>query len=151
MDFWIYSKKEKGDIVNWDSAQWDVSNMVEYEVTYDKICRDQELRQEIFSGLRNYTTSLTLCQNVRGNIIQIENEAQQQNAVALLTNRSICSKNASWIGWSDDDQEGNWVSALNSSVSLGKEHFKSWAPTEPNGETSENCAALSGRNGRHSA
>ena len=116
--------------------------MVEYEATYDEICRGQELRQEIFPGLRNYTTSLTLCQNVRGNIIQIENEAQQQNAVALLTNRSICSKTASWIGWSDDDQEGKWVSALNSSVSLGKENFQSWGPSLPNGGTRYNCAAI---------
>ena len=123
--------------------------MVEYEVTYDKICRGQVLRLEIFPGLRNYTTSLTLCQNVRGNIIQIEDEAQQQNAVALLLNTSICSITASWIGWSDDDQEGNWVSALNSSVSLRKEHFKSWGPNEPNGDTIENCALVSGKkNGR---
>ena len=116
--------------------------MVEYEATYDEICRGQELRQEIFPGLRNYTTSLTLCQNVHGNIIQIENVAQQQNAVALLTNRSICSKTVSWIGWSDDDQEGKWISALNSSISLEKQHFQSWAPGEPAGGTSENCAML---------
>ena len=138
----IYSNKEKGDLVSWNTAQWNVSNMVEYEVTYDKICRGQVLRQEIFPGLRNYTTSLTLCQNVRGNIIQVENEAQQQNAVALLTNRSICSITAAWIGWSDDDQEGNWVSALNSSVSLSEEHFQSWRQGEPNGKTEENCVAL---------
>ena len=147
----IYSYKGKGDIVSWDIAHWNVNNMVEKEATYDEICRGQELRQEIFPGLRNYTTSMILCQNVRGNIIQIENEAQQQNAVALLTNRSICSMTASWIGWSDDDQEGNWVSPLNSSVSLGKEHFKSWAQNEPNGETNENCAVVSGRNGRQNA
>ena len=123
--------------------------MVEYEATYDKICRGQELGQVIFPGLQNYTTALTLCKNVRGNLLQIESVAQQQKAVDLLTNSSICSKNpnetwntGTWIGWSDDDQEGNWISALNSSVSLGKEHFQSWRPGEPNGETNENCAAL---------
>ena len=129
--------------------------MVEYEATYDKICRGQELGQVIFQGLQNYTTALTLCQNVHGNLVQFETEAQQQKAVDLLTNSSICSKDpnhdwmtGTWIGWSDDDQEGNWVSALNSSVSLGKEHFQSWGPGEPNGETKENCVALLS-NGRY--
>ena len=113
--------------------------MVEYEGNYNKVCRGQELGQQIFTGLRNFTTALTLCQNVRGHLIQLETEAQQQIAVDLLRNSS---KPASWIGWSDDDQEENWVSALNSSVSLGKENFQSWAPNEPNGETNENCAIL---------
>ena len=123
--------------------------MVEYEATYDKICGGQELGQVIFPGLQNYTTALTLCKNVRGNLFQIESVAQQQKAVDLLTNSSICSKNpnetwntGTWIGWSDDDQEGNWVSALNSSVSLGKEQFQPWGPGQPNGETKENCLTL---------
>ena len=127
--------------------------MMEYEATYDEICRGQELGQVIFPGSQNYTTALTLCQNVRGNLVQFETEDQQQKAVDLLINSSICSTLpvylGTWIGWSDEDQEGNWVSALNSSVSLGKEHFQSWAPREPNGETKENCANL-GTNGRYS-
>ena len=119
--------------------------MGEYEATYDKICGGQDLGELIFPGLRNYTTALTVCQNVHGNLIQVETEAQQQKAEDLLTNSSICSKElhvGTWIGWSDDDQEGNWVSALNSSVSLEKQHFQSWAPGEPAGGTSENCAML---------
>ena len=117
--------------------------MVEYEGTYDEICGGQELGQHIFTGFRNYTSALTLCQNVRGNLVQFETEAQQQKAVDLLKNSSIClDRHGSWIGWSDDDQEGNWVSALDSSISLGKEHFESWGPDEPNGDTSENCAFL---------
>ena len=129
--------------------------MVEYEATYDKICGGQELGHVIFPGLQNYTNALTLCKNVRGNLFQIESVAQQQKAVDLLTNSSICSKNpnstwnaGTWIGWSDDDQEGNWISAFNSSVSLGEEHFQSWRPGEPNGETKENCLAL-GANGKY--
>ena len=124
--------------------------MVEYEATYDKICRGQELGQVIFPGLQNYTTALTLCQNVRGNLFQMESVAQKQKAEGLLTNSSICSKELTWIGWSDDDQEGNWVSALNSSVSLGEEHFQSWGAGEPNGETKENCVAVvTNKNGRY--
>ena len=126
--------------------------MVESEVTYDEICSDQELGLEIFPGLQNYTAALTLCQNVHGNLVQFESDAQQQIAVDLLKNSSICSNTpihlGTWMGWSDDDQEGNWVSAVNSSVSLGKEHFQSWGPKEPNGETKENCASL-GRSGRY--
>ena len=113
--------------------------MGEYEATYDKICGGQDLGELIFPGLRNYTTALTVCQNVHGNLIQVETEAQQQKAGDLM-NSSSCSY--SWIGWTDDDQEGKWISALNSSISLGKQHFQSWAPGEPAGGTSENCAIL---------
>ena len=126
--------------------------MMEYEATYDKICRGQELGQVIFPGLQNYTTALTLCQNVRGNLVQLETEAQQQKAVDLLTNSSICSNSSinrgTWMGWSDDDQEGNWVSALNSSVSLGKEQFQPWRSGQPNGERKQNCLTLK-TNGRY--
>lgn len=125
--------------------------MVEYEATYKKICRGQKLGQVIFPGLRNFTTALTLCQNVHGNLVQIETEAQQERAVDQLKNSSICSKTpGTWIAWSDEDQEGNWVSALNSSVSLGKENFQSWAASEPNGEKRENCALLN-KKGRHNS
>ena len=131
--------------------------MVEYEATYDNICRGQEMGQVIFPVLQNYTTASTLCQNVRGNLAQFETEAQQQKAIDLLTNSSICSKSSielgtwigTWIGWSDDAKEGTWVSALNSSVSLGEEHFQSWGPGEPNGETKENCVAMATTNGRY--
>ena len=123
--------------------------MVEYETTYEKICRGQELGQVIFPGTQNYTTSLTLCQNVHGNLVHVENEGQQKKSVDLLKNSSICSKSGIWIGWSDENEEGNWVSVLNSSVSLGKNNFKSWYLTEPNGGTNENCAIMF-TNGKYS-
>ena len=116
--------------------------MAENEVTYNKICRGQEMEQNIFTGFRNYTTALKVCQNVHGNLVQIETEAQQQEVVHLLKNSSICSNTGSWIGWWDDDQEGKWVSAQNSSVSLGKENFQSWGPSLPNGGTRYNCASI---------
>ena len=50
--------------------------MVEYDATYDKICGGQGLGELIFSSLRNYTTALTVCQNVHGNLIQVETESQ---------------------------------------------------------------------------
>ena len=125
--------------------------MVEYEGTYKKICRGQELEQVIFPGLRNFTTALTLCQNVHGNLIQVETEAQQERAVDQLKNSSICSKTlGTWIAWSDEEQEGKWVSALNSSVSLGKENFQNWAASDPNGEKKENCALLN-KDGRYNS
>ena len=119
--------------------------MVEYDATYDKICGGQDLGELIFSSLRNYTTALTVCQNVHGNLIQVETEAQQQKAGDLM-NSSSCSY--SWIGWTDDDQEGKWISALNSSISLGKQDFQSWRPGEPAGGTSENCAMLWNNEGK---
>ena len=105
--------------------------MVEYEATYDNICRGQEMGQVIFPVLQNYTTASTLCQNVRGNLAQFETEAQQQKAIDLLTNSSICSESSielgtwigTWIGWSDDDQEGKWILCPQFFNLIGKARF----------------------------
>ena len=122
--------------------------MISYEATYDDICKSHDLGQVIFPGWRNFTTALTLCQNVRGNLLQINTEAQQKKAIELMQNSSICSKpssygsEGSWIAWWDDESEGKWVSAINSSILLENNSYQPWAPGEPNGETIENCAVL---------
>ena len=114
--------------------------MIEHEVHYDDICRSQELGQVIFSGDRNFTAALTLCQDVYGNLIEIESKAHQQKAIEIIKTSSFCD--STWIAWWDENDEGNWKSAINSSKHLSGSSFQPWAPGEPNGETLENCAAL---------
>ena len=114
--------------------------MVEEETNYDDICKSQELGQVIFSGSRNFTTSLTLCENVYGNLIQIESKGEQQKAIELMKTSSLCVD--IWTEWWDENNEGNWVSAINSSKHLCGGSFQSWARGEPNGDTLENCASL---------
>ena len=118
------------------------------EVTYDEICKSQQLGQVIFPGYRNYTTALTLCQNVGGTLLQIETETQQDLALELMKTSSICSDfsisgaEGTWIAWWDQNQEGEWISSINSSKSLDTNDFQTWEPGEPNGETIENCVVL---------
>ena len=118
------------------------------EVTYDEICKSQQLGQVIFPGYRNYTTALKLCQNVGGTLLQIETEAQQNVALELMKSSSICSDfsvsgaEGTWIAWWDQNQEGEWISSINSSKLLDVNDFQTWEPGEPNGETIENCAVL---------
>ena len=114
--------------------------MIENEVHYDDICKSQELGQVIFSGYRNFTTALTLCQNVYGNLIEIESKAHQQKSIEIMKTSSFCD--STWIAWWDENDEGNWKSAINSSKYLSDSSFQSWAPGEPNGETLENCVSL---------
>ena len=114
--------------------------MIEYEVNYDDICVGQELGQVIFPGKRNFTTSLTLCQSVDGNLIEIESQGQQQKAIDLMKTSSFCQ--ATWVAWWDENDESNWVSAINSSKHLSGNTFQSWARGEPNGGNLENCASL---------
>ena len=122
--------------------------MIVDEVTYNEICKSQQLGQVIFPGYRNYTTALKLCQNVGGTLLQIETETQQNLALELMKTSSICSDisiswdEGTWIAWWDENQEGEWISAINSSKLLDTNNFQSWEPGEPNGETIENCASL---------
>jgi hypothetical protein len=114
--------------------------MIENEVHYDDICKSQELGQVIFSGYRNFTTALTLCQDVKGNLIEIESKADQQKAIEIMKTSSFCGK--TWIAWWDENDEGNWTSAINSSKHLSSSSFQSWRRGEPNGDTLENCVSL---------
>ena len=114
--------------------------MIENEVHYDDICRSQELGQVIFSGDRNFTAALTLCQDVYGNLIEIESKAHQQKAIEIMKTSSFCDR--TWIAWWDENDEGNWKSAINSSKHLSGSSFQSWGQGEPNGETLENCVSL---------
>ena len=122
--------------------------MIIEEVTYNDICKSQELGQLIFPGYRNYTTALALCQNVGGTMLQIETEDQQNSALELMKTSSTCSDTSEhgggriWIALWDHNQEGEWISSINSSKLLESNDFQSWEPGEPNGETIENCAAL---------
>ena len=138
--FFLSSTQEKGDIINWNTSQWDVKNMIEHDTNYDEVCKSQEIGQVIFPGKRNFTTALTLCQNVDGNLFEIESKGQQQKAIDLINTSSFCR--ATWISWWDKNNEGSWVSAINSSKHLSGNSFQSWAPGEPNGDTLENCAFL---------
>ena len=85
--------------------------MFEEEVTYNDICKSQELGQKLFPGYRNYTTALALCQNVGGTMLQIENEAQQNSALELMKTSSTCSDTSEhgggriWIALWDRNQE----------------------------------------------
>ena len=114
--------------------------MIENEVHYDDICKSQELGQVIFSGYRNFTTALTLCQDVNGNLIEIESKAHQQKAIEIMKTSSFCD--STWIAWWDENDEGNWTSAINSSKHLSSSSFQSWRRGEPNGDTLENCVSL---------
>ena len=115
--------------------------MIEYEVNYDDICIGQKLGPVIFPGRRNFKTSLTLCQSIDGNMIEIESQGQQQKAINLMNSSSNCP--ATWIAWWDQNDEGNWVSAINSSKHLTDGNtFQNWGPGEPNGDTFSNCASL---------
>ena len=136
-------------MVNWDTAKWNVTNMRSYETSYDQICKSQALGPVIFPGLWNFTTSLTLCKNVRGNLLQIQDQSQQDKALELMNSSKLCSNppskvmsEGSWIAWWDVPQEGKMVSPFDSQNVLTKDSYQMWDAGEPNGETIENCVVL---------
>ena len=75
-----------------------------------------------------------------GKLIEIESQRQHEQAMNLMNTSSFCP--AAWIAWWDENDEGNWVSAINSSKYLNGNSFQNWAPGEPNGDTFSNCARI---------
>ena len=61
----------------------------------------------------------------------------------LDTDIKILNDFKAWNGWWDEASEGEWISIVNSSLSLSKESFLSWSIGEPNGQERENCGVIS--------
>ena len=56
----------KGDVLNWDEAEFDVVNMTEVEYSVDRVCKPQRPGHVIFPEKRNFTASVEICRKMRG-------------------------------------------------------------------------------------
>jgi hypothetical protein len=154
-----------GDLVNWKTAQWDVTNMEMYDTDYNSICSTSDLGLVIFPGNWNYSAANTLCENVKGGMVTLYNQSDQDTIINLLNKSSTCREigesislssinnvlqlniiegvsGRAWIGWWDVPNEGTYESIIEHDVLLQPDGFHPWSPGEPNGDTLENCVEL---------
>ena len=84
-----FRSKQYGDLVNWNTAKWNISNMEEYDASYDQICK-HELGLVMFPGHWNITQGITLCKNVRGEINVIKDANNNEQLRGLGDKSNIC-------------------------------------------------------------
>ena len=62
------------------AAQWSLVNMVEEELSEDEICRPRRPGHVLFPEVRNVTSALSLCQNMKA-LISVVTSREQQNTM----------------------------------------------------------------------
>ena len=142
MFYFSYSDFSNGNVINWQNAEWEVSEMVTYNADYQKICQPLELGVLLIPELKSIYDSNQICENLGGKINVISNKKSNDEIIELMKTSATCLKGGGiWTGWWDENSEGNWISIPYSNP-LNSESFDLWAPGEPNGYTIENCAAI---------
>ena len=85
-----YSKVQYGDIVNWKTAQWNVSNMDTYEASYEDICQPAALGMVFVPGKFNVTAAANLCKILRGVINVVDSRENNERVVDLMLESDSC-------------------------------------------------------------
>ena len=88
-----------------------------------------------------YSTSKQTCRSFNASLPTVKDPAQ---AYYIET---VSNSSDTWIGLTDNLQEGNWTWESGSNST-----YRKWLPNKPNDGLSENCAVVNGRksNATHS-
>ena len=140
-------KMNKGNIVNWDRAQWNFTNAELGKRTQEEVCKLPDPRDVAFPERRTYEKHNLLCKAINGKVTVITSEDFQARFTDMFLStipKSILSSSLTflqvWAGWDDVTKEGDWWN-INTGDSMSNSLLL-WSPGEPNGERLENCATL---------
>ena len=130
-----------GDLVNWNTADWEVIGMVEYEINFSTICQSNDLGlgTVLVPGNWNITVATNLCMALKGQINVISTKQNNDQIHTLMGTSQKCS--SVWTGWWDEDIEGH-MKSITSGKSLANQQCTPWEIGEPNGDVMENCAIM---------
>ena len=130
----------KGNIVNWEEARFELTNMTEIEATEESICVPVKPGHVLMPNLRNFTHHKGLCEKFRGQVSVVDNQATQDELGDVVNQHDSCSTfditKKFWNGWWDVPEEGNFTN-VNNGQDVGE--FQPWSLGEPNGINLENC------------
>ena len=147
MTICIFRNKTKGNIINWDTADWNTSKMTEGTSTYSDVCAKARLGLTLVPGHRTHRQGKVVCQNFGGNMAVLESQNAASKVMDKINKSHVCNSMSFplWLAWNDQRQEGNYETLINNEmVQLqGSEYYGNWLPGQPNGETVENCVKVS--------
>ncbi|KAL7638642.1 UNVERIFIED_CONTAM: hypothetical protein RMT77_011214 [Armadillidium vulgare] len=136
-----------GDIIT-SQSKFEMSKVPHVDVPLESICTRNNNRSFIvFPLLRSYHDATTFCQNNLG--LHLFTPVKEEENLELFNISSTfqeCFANSlqvTWIGSSDIEEEGVWISQNNKSLVK----YTSWSPGEPSGGSDFNCASMEKYNG----
>ena len=78
--------------MDWNTANWNVTNMEEYETEYKDICKPSALGLVLIPGEWNVTIAKNLCKNFRGNMNVITDAKNNEDMINLMKKSELCSR-----------------------------------------------------------
>ena len=83
----IFSQSEYGNIINWNEANWEVSNMKDTLRNYSNICQNHEIM--FLPNTNGWTTKSagSICKGLKGSVY-VEDTESKKNLVVLLAKSS---------------------------------------------------------------
>ena len=73
-----------GNVVNWNTANWQLENMVRDNKSQEEVCLLPEQRDIVFPELRSYHDTKLLCKKVGGKMTVVTNDDMQKNLVEIF-------------------------------------------------------------------
>ena len=83
-------RNNEGDLVNWKTANWSLTNMVERQMTYDDICKVSSLGTVLIPGTYNMSAALSLCRHLNGEYTVFTSLNIQAKVMALHNQSALC-------------------------------------------------------------
>lgn len=81
---------EKGNLVNWNQAQFDLVNMTWINVTMRSVCTPERPGHVLFPTRRNFTSHASLCRKLRGVPSVVQDQATQDWMVGQVRRYRSC-------------------------------------------------------------
>ena len=75
----------KGNLVDWDMAQWNLVNMAEVETKTVEICKPERPGHILFPEDRNMSSAIDVCRKMKANVSVVTSQQVMDELVAKLT------------------------------------------------------------------
>ena len=80
-----------GNIIGWNTTQWNTTNMVMVETPQEEICQSPKIGPILFQNKMNFEDAKTLCHGFKGTIPLIEDQQYQDKITNIFKNDSKCN------------------------------------------------------------
>ncbi len=83
-------KSFAGNLVNWSTANWIVTNMTETTATLGSICKASSLGNVLIPGYLNMTATIGLCKKLGGKTSVMTSHDTQKQVMDMFYQSKLC-------------------------------------------------------------
>ena len=88
---WTSCRDLKGDIVNWNTAQWSALNMAEELEELSNLCQQDSIKHVLIPGDWSMAESIKICNQLGGQLAMVTSEANQYQLLQTYLSNPLCS------------------------------------------------------------